>query len=160
MANLDRPRGFEPHGEIKQVVVQEAGSACYPGDMVALASDGQVDPVATGAKVLGLCLSYASASGQKVLVSIDPSQVYAVQADETEVDAQTDIGNCCDITATAGDTTYKTSRQELDSSTIAAASAQLLILSIDTNVKNAAGAQATVLVKINESQLADSFAGI
>jgi hypothetical protein len=65
MANLDRPRGFEPHGEIKQVVVQEAGSACFPGDMVALASDGQVDPVATGAKVLGLCLSYASAAGQK-----------------------------------------------------------------------------------------------
>jgi hypothetical protein len=160
MANLDRPNGFHPYGPVKQVAVMEAGSACYPGDMVALAADGQVDPVATGAKILGCALDYAAAAGDKVLVSIDPSQLYSVQADETEVDAQTDIGNNCDITATAGNSTYKQSRQELDSSTIGTAAAQLTILGLDPSVNNAFGAQSRILVRINESQLADSFAGI
>lgn len=161
MANADRPRGFEPFGEIKSVGVYESGSACYPGDMVALASDGQVDPVAAGATILGCCLSYASAAGARVLVADHPEQRFIVQADETEVDAQTDIGNNCDITATGGSSTYKTSRQELDSSTIAASAAQLTILDIEQRPNNAFGGFVDVIVRVNEHQVAkDAFAGV
>jgi hypothetical protein len=161
MANADRPRGFAPYGKIKSANTYEAGAACYPGDLVSLASDGQVDPTAAGATILGCCLSYASAAGAKVLVSDDPEQRYVVQADETEVDAQTDIGNNCDITATAGNSTYKTSRQELDSSTIGTSAAQLTILDIEQRPDNAFGGFVDVIVRINEHQVQkDAFAGV
>jgi len=162
MANKDLPQGFRPYGRVKQVAVMEAGSACYPGDFVSLASDGQVDPTGAGSTILGLCLSYASAAGQKVLVSVDPEQLYVGQADESEIDAQTDIGNNCDIVATGGNTTYKTSRQEIDSSTIGASAAQLTIVGLDRGADNAFGEFAEVIVRINEHQAfgKDAFAGV
>ncbi len=51
---------------------------------------------------------------------------------------------------------------EIDSSTIAAAAAQLTILGIEPRVDNALGAQVDVICKINEHQAfgADGFAGI
>ncbi len=161
MANKDTPKGFRPLGEPTQIVVMEAGSACYPGDMVRLASDGQVDPATAGATILGLCLDYASAAGTKVRVSVDPDQLYVGQADETELDAQTDIGNLCDILATSGNTTYKVSRQEVDSSTVGTGSGgQLVIMGLSSRIDNAFGAQAEVIVKINEHQLVTGFAGV
>jgi hypothetical protein len=160
MANADRPRGFECKGNPLRVNAYESGSACYPGDFVALASDGQVDPVAAGAKILGLCLSYASAAGAEILVADHPDQLYVGQADESDLNAQTDIGNCCDIVATGGNSTYKTSRQEVDSSTVGASSAQLLILGIENRPNNALGEFVDVVVRVNESQMADSFAGV
>lgn len=163
MANGDRPQGFRPKGEPLQVVELVAGSACYPGDFVAMANDGMVDPVAAGADILGLCLTYASGSGVSVLVSIDPNQLYIGQADETEIDAQTDIGNLCDVVATAGNSTYKISRQEIDSSTIGTGSGgQLVILGVDSRPDNALGTNADVIVKINENQAfgETDFAGI
>ncbi len=161
MANLDRPNGFQPYGDIKQIAVMQAGSACYPGDMLTLAADGQVDPASAGSKIIGCCLSYASAAGQNVNVSVDPSQLYSVQADETHINAQSLVGNVADILATAGNSTYKLSRQELNSDVAAdGGSQQLLIVSLDPSVNNAFGAQARVLVRVNESQFADSFAGI
>jgi ribosomal protein L27 len=162
MANKDRPSGFYPATAIKSgsVLVMEAGSAVYEGEFVSLASDGQVDAVATGAVILGLALDNQETVGGKVRVCIDPDQVYVGQADETEIDAQTDIGNCCDVTATAQDSTYKHARMELDSSTIGASAAQLLILGLLPAADNAFGAQAKVLVKINEHQLVDAFAGV
>lgn len=160
MANLDRPKGFETYGKILRASVYESGSACYPGDMVSLAADGQCDPAAAGGLILGLCLSYASAAGQQILVADHPDQQFSVQADEVEVDAQTDIGNMCDIVATAGNTSYKLSRQELDSSTIGTAAAQLQILSIDRNIRNSFGPQCQVIVRVNEHQLGQAIAGV
>lgn len=161
MANSDRPMGFRPHGVIKQVAVMEAGSACYPGDFVALASDGQVDPAAAAADILGLCLDYASAAGQKVRVSVDPSQLYVGQANAADIDAQTDVGQTVDILATAGSSTYLLSRQEIDSTSIGA-SQQLVILGIEPMVGNALGEFAEVVVKINAHQIfgTDDFAGV
>lgn len=161
MANADRPKGFMPYGKIKQIVIMESGSACYPGDFVSLASDGQVDPSAAAADILGLCLDYASGSGQKVKVSVDPSQTYVGQASATQIDAQTDIGQSCDILGTAGDSTYKLSRQEIDSSSIGA-SQQLMLLGLVQRPGNDFGANAEVVVKINQNQLfgETDFAGI
>jgi hypothetical protein len=160
MANLDRPRGFEPKGEPLRANKYVAGSACYPGDAVAIASDGKVDPAAAGGKILGVALNYASADLEEVIVADHPDQLFYVQADETQVDAQSDIGNVCDIVATAGNSTYKVSRMELDSSDVNTTSGQLLILGIEDRPNNALGAQASVIVKINEHQFADSFAGV
>ncbi len=162
MANKDYPQGFRPYGEIKQVAVMESGSAVYAGEFVRLADDGQVDPVTAGATILGLCLDNATASGVAVRVSVSPDQLYIGQADETEIDAQTDIGNVCDVVATAHDTTYLASRMEIDSSNVNTTSGQLLILGLHKQVGNAFGAQAEVICKINEHQAfgADAFAGI
>ena len=63
----------------------------------------------------------------------------------------------------AGNTTYKASRQEVDSSSIGTGSGgQLVILGIEDRPDNALGAQVDVLVKINENQAMGEtdFAGI
>lgn len=159
MANRDKPCGARPAGRVRSAQIYEAGSTVYPGDFVRLADDGQVDAAAAGTTLLGVALGYAT-SGQKVLVSDHPEQRYVVQADEAEVDAQTDIGNNCDHVATAGNTTYKVSRHELDSSTIAASAAGLTILDVEQRPDNALGANVDVIVRINEHQLVDAFAGI
>lgn len=160
MANADRPRGFMPVGKVKQVAIMEAGSTCYPGDFVSLASDGQVDPSAAAADIIGLCLDYATV-GQKVRVSVDPSQEYVGQATAGQIDAQTDIGQTCDILATAGNSTYKQSRQEIDSSSIGA-SQQLLLVRLAPEGLNEFGTNAAVVVKINQNQAfgETDFAGI
>jgi hypothetical protein len=160
MANADRPCGFRPHGKILRANVYESGAAIYPGDAVKLSSDGQIDPAAAGDALLGVALSYASAAGAEVLVADDPSQRFVVQADETQVDAQTDIGNVCDIVATAGNSTYKLSRMELDSSDVNTTSGQLCILGYERRADNALGTNVDAIVKINEHQLKDAFAGV
>ena len=163
MANGDRPSGFRPYGRVMQTVEMTAGAETFPGDFVHLEADGKVDPAVAGEDIYGLALSYASADDVKVLVSVAPNQLYIGQADGSDIDAQTDIGNLCDILATAGNTTYDTSRQEIDSSTIGTGSGgQLVILGIDERPDNALGAQVEAIVKINEHQAMgeDDFAGI
>lgn len=161
MANADRPRGFQPYGSVLKAVKMEAGSACYPGDAVKLASDGQVDPASAGDALLGVALNYASGAGEPITVSIDPSQLYIVQADTGEVSSQAAVGLVADIVATAGDSTLKISRQELDASAAAAGGAQqLLILGLEPRPDNAWGEFADLIVKINETQAEEDFAGI
>jgi hypothetical protein len=153
MANPDLPKGFELWGNAVRINEYESGSACYPGDLVNLASDGQVDPASTGGIILGVCLSYASAAGVKIMVADHPDQLVACQADETEIDVQTDIGNMCDHVATAGNSTYKTSRHELDSSTVGTSAAGLQILRIEPVSGNALGTNVKVVCRINEHAL-------
>lgn len=163
MANPDRPQGARPYGEVLTVVEMTAGAAIYPGDFVHLESDGLVDPAVAGEDIYGVAMSYASASGSKVLVSTNPNQLYIVQASGSDIDAQTDIGNLCDILATAGNSTYNLSRHEIDSTSIGTGSGgQLVILALQGRVGNSLGAQADVLVKINENQAfgETDFAGI
>lgn len=162
MANIDTPKGFAPHGKVLRANPYVSGGAVYPGDFVRMDSSGRVVAVAAGETILGLALEYASAAGSTIMVCDDPEQRYVGQADETELDAQTDIGNNCDVLATAGNSTYKASRMEVDSSTVAAAAAQLTILGLEAASNNAFGAQAKVIVRINEHQIAgkDAFAGI
>lgn len=160
MANLDRPKGFECKGEPLRINKYTAGSACYPGDLVALASDGKVDPVSAGGEILGLCMSYASADGQSVSVADHPDQLLFGQASGSEIDAQTDVGQMYDIVATAGNSTYKTSRQEINSASGQDASAQLQLIGIDERSNNALGANVVAIVRINEHQYGDSNAGI
>lgn len=159
MANKDLPCGFEPHGRVLHASVMQAGSTIYPGDPVRLASDGQIDVATAGQTILGVALSYATV-GQDCLVSDAKEQVYIVQADEADIDAQTDIGNLFDHVATAGDSTYKVSRQELDSSTASTTSGGFMLIGVEGRVGDALGANVKCLVRIAEPQLSEVFAGI
>lgn len=162
MANNDFPQGFKPYGKIKQTVTLEAGSEIFPGDCVSLASDGQYDATVAGSTINGVALSYASGAGVAFLASVDPEQLYIAQASGSEINAQTLIGNNADILATAGSSTYKTSRMEVDSSTAAASAANLTVIALRPRVGNAFGANAELIVRINEHQAfgKDAFAGI
>jgi len=161
MANPDRPQGLVPADRPRQVTEYVAGAAIYPGDAVRMQDDGKVDPAAASEALLGIALSYAAADGDKVLVCDDPDQRYVVQADGADIDAQTDIGLNYDILATAGDSTYKVSRMEMDSSTGATtATLPLRLLSVGRRIDNEFGAQAECVVKINAAQLGSNSAGL
>jgi hypothetical protein len=154
MANLDQPMGFSPKGDVKRCREYVAASAIYPGDCVTLDSAGKAAVAAAGNPLLGVAAEYASGDGQPVKVWDDPDQEFMGQADGSDVDAQTDIGLNYNILATAGNTSYKISRQEIDSSTGATNSdQQLKLLRIDPRPDNALGAQVDCIVIVNNHQL-------
>lgn len=162
MANKDTPMGFRPYGEVKQALDYVAGSAVYPGDCVAAAADGGVDPASTGANdILGVALSYASAAGESVLVSVHPDQLYVAQVNDADYAAQSEDFDTMDIVATAGNSTYKQSRMELNGSS-QGASQQFVIHKLYPDVQNAVGAQAEVVCSINRHQIwgEDDSAGL
>lgn len=154
MANADRPSGASPVGEILRVRKYTAGAACYPGDLVRRESDGKVDPADASESILGAALSYASGDGEDVLVADHPDQLFEMQADGSDVDAQTDIGLNYNIVATAADTTYNESRMELDSDSGLASDADLplQLVSVVDAPSNALGAQVKCVVRINNHQ--------
>lgn len=154
MANPDRPQGARPVGDSK-AREYTAGAAVYPGDFVHMETDGLVDPAAVSEALLGVAISYASASGEKVLVVDDPDQEFIVQADGSDIDAATDVNLNYNIVATAGDSSYKVSRQELDSSSGATDSTlPLRLIGVGRRIDNALGAQVECRVVINNHQLA------
>lgn len=154
MANRDEPQGFRPKGEPKRLNKYVASGIVYPGDAVALSS-GKVGAYSSGA-CLGVAASYSAADGDDLLVWDAPDQLYIVQADETEIDNQNDIGKNAAIVTTSGDATYRVSRMELDSSSATAdADLPLLIVGIEQRPNNALGAQVDCIVKIARHQLAD-----
>lgn len=153
MANDDRPRGFQPKGEPIRVNKYTAGGTIYPGDCVHMESDGKVDAAAASEALLGVAINKA-VDGGDVLVADDPQQQYVVQASGSDIDAQTDINLNYDILATAGNSTYDISRQELDSASgNTTATLQLKLLAIEEREDNALGAQVDCIVKINNHQL-------
>lgn len=159
MANKNLPCGAKPFGRLRSAQIYEAGSTIYPGDFVRLASDGQIDTATAGQTLMGVALGYATVN-QQILVSDHEDQRYVLQADEADVDAQTDIGNLFDHLATAGDTVYKVSRHQLDSSTVSTSSGGLVLLDVERRVADAFGANVKCIVKIAEPQMVEGFAGI
>lgn len=159
MPNKDLVKGAEPHGRIYELSAYKAQSAVYPGDFVKKNAAGTVEQAAAGDRLLGVAMNYAAADAT-VLVADHPDQKFVIQANGSEIDAQTDIGLNADIVVAAANTTYKRSGMELDSSTLATLTAQLKILELAKDVDNALGANAKVIVKIAEHQLADSVVGV
>ena len=153
MANLDRPRGFEPVGTVLKQAEYIADAAIYPGDLCERTAAGKVQAMATGtagAQLVGVAMSYAAADGDKVVLSIDPNQEYRVQADSADVAALTDISLNYDVVVTAGDSTYKISRMELDGdSGVVTAATPLNLIRIEPKINNAYGANVDCVVKIN-----------
>lgn len=150
MANPDRPRGLRPAERAARETAYTAGGTVYPGDCVKMNSSGQIVVAAAGDALRGVAASYAT-SGNNVMVWDDPDQKFACQVNGSL--AATDVGLIADITATAGNATYKMSRHELDAATADSISAQLRIMAIDPAIDNAAGADVDVIVVINEHEL-------
>lgn len=154
MANKDQPSGLVPFGRVISSGSYKAGGTIYPGDAVKIVADGDVEVASASDALLGVALNYA-VSGEEVLVCDDPAQKFIVQADGSDIDAQTDINLNYNLLATAGDSAYKISRHELDSDTGATtATLPLKLLGIVARVDNALGAQVDCVVKINNHQLA------
>ena len=162
MANSDKPRGFRPYGDIIRVVPYTAGAAVYPGDAVHLENDGKVDPAVASEALLGVAASYAAADGDEVLVWDSPDQKFIVQSDNGTTLAQTAVGLNYNIVDTAGDSTYKQSRQELDSDSGATtpSTLPLRLIAFDREQGNAAGEFAECIVQINNHQLGRNTVGL
>lgn len=152
MANSNRPCGFIPHGvPLRITKYPSTAAAIYPGDMVKMTSSGQIAVAAAGDLLLGAALSYVPAAGGECQVADHPDQMFSGQVAASEIDAQTDIFNCADIVATAGNSTYFLSRHAVDGSTQSgSATAQVRILNIEDAIGNALGQYVRVLVRINE----------
>ena len=162
MANLDKPCGFDCKNGPLRIGKYEAGSTVYPGSLVTIASDGQVDEATAGSLILGVAMNKA-AVGEELLVADHPDQIIIGQVAATEIDVQSDIPGCADILATAGSSAYNLSRQEIDGSTLSnSATAQLRLLRIAGRVNNAFGANVLVECAINEHQFgpAQANAGV
>lgn len=153
MANANTPNGLIPHERVIRSRTYLAGSTIYPGDALKLKSDGTVEVAAASNALIGAALTYA-ASGSDVQVADHPEQLFRITADETEVDAQTDLNLNYNLVATAGSTTYKTSRHALDSSTQATtATLPFKALAVYGGIDNVLGTYAQVVVAINNHQL-------
>lgn len=142
-------KGFDIHGECLRSTPYVAGGTIYPGDLVNLGSAGTVAAATAGQVLLGLSLSYG-VSGDTISVADHPDQLISGEGDETELTAQTLVGNNADHVATTGNTTYKSSKQELDSSTATNSQAGLQILRLEPSSGNAFGTNARVVCRINE----------
>lgn len=163
MANSDLPRGFRPFGQLLHVGIYVASGTIYPGDMVKQEAGAanttqlrtRVAVVANGDAAIGVALNYATV-GQIIRVADDPSQLFVAQADGADYDENADLGTNAGVVATAGDSTYKVSRQEIDSSDInTTATLTLKILGVlnRQDGKNALGANVELICKINNHQL-------
>lgn len=162
MANKDQIVGLKPVGKIISLQEYEAGSVVYPGDLVSMASDGQVDAAAAGTSaIIGVAMSYASGAGVKVLVADSPDQRFVVQADDAAIAAQTNLGLNYNITVGTASTLYKRSAMQLDSSTGATDSnLPLRALRLFPQIDNAFGSKVDVEVRINNHQLGNKIEGL
>ena len=157
------------------------------GDAVKLAgSSGSVDGVqnfmtvtraAAGDKIFGVMVGNhvtkfddtthrAASEARDIRVQVaSPGVIYHIQEDSVggALDA-TSVGLSADLVVANADTTLGVSRMELDSSTASGTAAQLTILGladiVRDGVKNSIGTNAVWEVRINESQIADSVAGV
>lgn len=165
MANTSRPNGFRPFGDLLHTGIYIAAGTIYPGDGVKFEGGAssnttrmraQVQAATAGAAMCGVALNYATV-GQEVRVADDPSQLFQGEADEADFDENADLGLNASILATAGDTTYKMSRMRVDSSTLlTTATLELKVLGVLTRFKNAYGANAVLIFKINNHQLGEA----
>jgi hypothetical protein len=180
MANNDKAFGLRPLGNLAgtgaqkqygyEIADNQAG-AIFQGDLVVL-KDGyilQFDP-ATHTAAVGVfngCF-YNDPTTQKptwknfypgsinitqgkIVAEVldDPSQMFIIQNDGTS--AATNYGLNADIVVGTGNTTTGLSANELDTSTIATTAAlNLKIIGLWDVPNNAVGANAVVVVKINE----------
>lgn len=165
MANVDRPNGFRPYGELLRVRPYYANGTIYPGDLVkqeggdnSSTQKGIAVVVASAGTdaVIGAAMSYAVEGGE-VLIADHPDQLFKVQADDNSIADGRDLGLNAELEPTAGDSTYKQSRMEVDASTKATTAAlPIKILGLARGVvgqEGEYGSFARLVVAINNHQL-------
>jgi hypothetical protein len=180
MANVDKAFGLRPLGNLSgtgsqkqygyEIADNQAG-AIFQGDLVTL-KDGyilQFDPASHTAAVgvFNGCFYTDPTTGKptfsnyypgsvnitqgKITADVldDPNQMFLIQNDGTS--AATNYGLNADIVVGTGSTTTGVSANELDTSSIATTAAlNLKIIGLWDVPNNAVGANAVVVVKINE----------
>jgi len=180
MANADKAFGLRPLGNLSgtgsqkqygyEIADNQAG-AIFQGDLVTL-KDGyilQFDPASHTAAVgvFNGCFYTDPTTGKptfsnyypgsvnitqgKITADVldDPNQMFLIQNDGTS--AATDYGKNADIVIGTGSTTTGVSANELDTSSIAnTAALNLKVIGLWDVPNNAVGANAVVVVKINE----------
>jgi hypothetical protein len=180
MANVDKAFGLRPLGNLSasgsqkqygyEIADNQAG-AIYQGDLVTL-KDGyilQFDPASHSAAVgvFNGCNYIDPTTGKptwsnyypgsvnitqgKITAEVidDPNQLFIIQNDGTSTAA--DYGKNADIVVGTGSTTTGVSANELDTSSIATTAAlNLKVIGLWDVPGNAVGANAVVVVKINE----------
>lgn len=160
MANANSPKGLRPYERALRLTPYVAGGTVYPGDAVHMEDDGKVDAATAAEALIGVAATYAT-DGQEVMVWDAPEQKFVVQADDGTTLAQTAIGLNYDIVATAGNTTYRQSRMELDSNTGATSSIlPLRLMGVSREVDEVIGEFAKCVVVINNHQLAKVSEGL
>ena len=180
MANNDKAFGLRPLGNLSgtgaqkqygyEIADNQAG-AIFQGDLVTL-KDGYIlqfnpaahtaavgvfngcfynDPTTQKPTFINYYPGSINITQGKILAEVldDPSQMFILQNDGTS--AVTDYGKNADIVIGTGNTVTGLSANELDTSTIATTAAlNLKIIGLWDVPNNAVGANAVVVVKINE----------
>lgn len=167
MANIDAARGFIPVGSLvggqyyPRSYPCADGQTIYKGDVVSLGGEGEIEIGVAGdaQKVIGVAAeTITSATSEDLLVYDDPNIIYEVQGYTGVTFVESQIGELADHVATAGDSTYLVSRQEInDTSGIRPAweiggTAQFMILGKVNRPGNAWGEHVKLLVKFYEHQ--------
>lgn len=174
MSNVNNPHGFRPLGwclgggqpfitKLSKAV--GFGTAIYPYDLVARASDGSINTTITPGTTLisGVALDYGALStATDHLVIISADALYEAQDNGSPGVAAADLGanaNC--IVSVAGTLTTKTSGHQIDASTIATTSTlDLHLMQLLAVPDNAHGNNARIEVVINKHRMNPGVAGV
>ena len=162
MSNIERANGFHPYEEPDRESPYTAGGTVYPGDLVRMNSSGLIVAAAADQTAnIGVAANYAT-TGQTVNVWDEPEQKFTVQAGGSTDLEQSACGLNYQIIATIGDTTYRQSRMELDSTSGATtpATLPLRMLAVQPVINNSPGVHAKVVVSINNHQLRPGTVGV
>ena len=190
MPNANTPFGLKPvkdasgqpyNGALEMFYVPASdGTALYIGDPVVKAGSADAPGVpsvtrgAAGGPFSGVVVGFlpdgttnmvgyrAANTAAYVLCSTDPDTLYEIQEDsDGGALAAADIGLNASVIAAAGNAYTKRSGFMLDTSTKAVtAGLELKIMGLVQSPDNAIGAQAKVLVKINDHTDSNAVAGI
>jgi len=173
-------------GQDEYDIADDYNTAIFSGDIVELHTDGTITIGAAGqTNLIGVfngCFyttdagepTYSrywpasqSSSDAKAFVITDPNVVFEAQEDNTEIGSTAthpaQVGSNADFVSThAGTTAAGRSKQELDSSSITAAAANLRIIGKSTDPENsdATAANCNWYVRFNEHLHYDNVAGI
>ncbi len=156
MANPNGPFGFQPvtvdGKECRVKKYAKASGIVYPGDVLVLGSAGTVAVAATGQAMIGVAAEYRASDATEIMVYDDPHTEFVAQMSGSF--AAADVGQNCDTLATTGNTTLKSSKQQLESVSMGTtATLQWKILGLFAKGENVVGANAIVRCKPNNHVL-------
>jgi len=184
MANVDIVKGAvavkHPSGNLRTsryAIPANNSTAVYMGDFVKSEGSATTDGVphviqaAAGNLLRGVVVGFepdhsdltkmyrVGSTLRYCQVADDPATVFEIQADGST--AADDVGENADIVVASGNTTSGNSGMELQSSSHVTSTAQLRILGFVQRPDNEIGANAKLLVRINEHELVTvSLAGM
>src|SRR4051812_27587734 len=171
MANANNPHGLRPLGvtvgggvpqieHFKKLVGY--GSAIYRNDAVARAADAAIQLPATPGTTLitGVAMAYSAAStADTVAVMITPEAIYEAQVNGSLVEA--DLGLNANLLYTAGNSTTKMSKHEINAASADVTSTlDVHLLKLHPVPRNAFGTNAKFEIVINKSRLANAVVGV